>query len=392
MQGVIYHDEAFEKAWSELVARITVLCEKAVVQRDAAWYEARRRTIGGSEVYKLMGLPGKDTPYMLAKQKIEGNPKEIDLKTSFREMTTAPYLPYESVETMFSSGFQTLVFHKMHTAMSCGLAMHWGGVFEDVINEYMKITYGMRISCENLFYNPPGPFSYSPDGVTMLPGPDGKATPTLLEYKCPFTRVPGSTIPAEYVAQMCAGMELLNLSQTLYTEAVFRLCPWEHLDASTVCRLDLRSTMRYQTNAPLACGFFGIYAKPGTLEEPSFLCLGSSSVDDITAMFSMIAAGVLWVWYSPVCPDVSNAKEFLKESLEKFKTFCGGDHDAVGIMPWKLFSVTSKIVNRHPGYLEPWRDAGEKILSIIKRCMDSPRPLDRLAAETCMLSSESESE
>jgi YqaJ-like viral recombinase domain len=387
MQNVLIHDEAFERLWEELTSRIAKLCETAVSQRDDAWYAARRKTIGGSEIYKLMNLPYKDTPYLLARQKIRGNPEEMALNEDLRAAVAVPNIPRESPEQLFATSFYVLIRHRMHTAMTCGLAMHWGSVFEDVINNYMKQAYGLRVDCENMFYNPPGPFSYSPDGVTLLPAEDGSgaAVPTLLEYKCPFTRVPGAKIPPEYVAQMSSGMELLGLEQTLYSEAVFRLCTWEQLGTSTDCRLDLRPTMRVQTSPPLACGFFGVYGAAGILESDSFDCLGRYSVDDITVMFSLIAAKGLNVWYSPLCLDVANAKGLLAPAIGEFTEFCRGGYCGVGVLCWKLFSVSSQLVLRCPGFLDNWRAQGEDLLQKIEIAMNAPDPEGYLSASMCPL-------
>ena len=390
MQPTTSHDDTFEALWAELVERITNMCMSTVSQRDDAWYAARRKTIGGSEIHKLMGLPGKDTPYLLAVQKIRGSPEEMALNADLRALLSADRVPYGRPEDLLAAAYQTMYMHRMHTPMTNGLAKHWGTVFEDVINEYMRVMYGLRVHCENMFYNPPGPFSYSPDGVTILPAEDGSSrlVPTLLEYKCPFTRVPGATIPPEYVAQMNSGMDLLGLEQSFYSEAVFRLCPWSVLGASAECRLDLRSTMRYPANPPLACGFVGVYGPlgimsgvaPGDNYGGDSADLADMSVDEITSVFCMIAAGAFKVWYSPVCLDVARSQESLEGARQKFLEYCSGGHQPVGVLPWKLFSVTSKIVKKQEGFLDAWRPQGERLLEIIDICMSKPFPLEYLSA------------
>jgi hypothetical protein len=283
--------------------------------------------------------------------------------------------------------WQVLVIHRMDNNTDCGLAKHWGTAFEDVINEYMKLTCNLVVDCENKFYNPPGPFSYSPDGITLLPGEDGRPIPSLLEYKCPFTRVPGKVIPPEYVAQMKSGMDLLGLKQTLYTEAVFRLCRYADLDNTTSCRLDIRDTMRIPRNGPLALGFFGFYIDfPSALgksdcklirneDKDETPCLVSTlNVQELTALFCGFAAGVIKIYYSRVvlAERMISNPNILDEDCETFYRQVRPRGQILGVVPWKLFSAANHLVEHEPGFLDQWRGEAQRVIDAVEAASRQP--------------------
>ncbi len=379
--NVLVHDESFAAKWESLVDRINSMCVASIKQRDDSWHQARRGTIGGSEIHKLMGFPGKDTAFQLAIQKLRGNPEEIALNEQIQKTILGKVSMSTQNKRIFSLIWSILVAHRCDSNTNCGLAKHWGTAFEDVINEYMKATYNLKVDCENKFYNPPGPFSYSPDGITLLPSSDGRAVPSLLEYKCPFTRVPGKVIPKEYVAQMKSGMDLLGLEQTLYVEAVFRLCRYDDLDTTTACHLSLRNTMRIPSGPPIAWGFMGFWIPCGSAmpsdsmdsNETIVPCLVNDlNNQELTALFCGFAAGAIKIYYSRVVRDAKALGELLEDRRVFVSEVSETPGKILGIVPYKLFSVNSHIVEREEGFLDIWRQDAQRVIDAVLIASELP--------------------
>jgi hypothetical protein len=166
-----------------------------------------------------------------------------------------------------------------------GIPLQWGNLFEDVIKRFVEHDRGCEILGEDLYVECHSDMSYSPDGLavmdivdeymfeeeTYVDTPNGRerrvemvvtAVPktaiVLVEFKCPYSRLPSGSIPESYVSQVKMGLELLEVASVgLYIEGVFRRCTWEQLGNNPL--FDRTLVPKSSGRLPLAYGIIGFY-------------------------------------------------------------------------------------------------------------------------------------
>src|SRR5271166_1907671 len=138
--------------------------------------------------------------------------------------------PYSNIYKMLSEKIGLSAFEQ-------SIAPQWGNLFEDVIKRYVEFDKKCTILGEDLYIEGPGDgTSYSPDGLTVLNvvfdyGFDDEIKTinehliVLMEYKCPYSRIPSGNPPEYYIPQVKMGLDLLKLPRIgLFVEGVFRRC------------------------------------------------------------------------------------------------------------------------------------------------------------------------
>lgn len=92
----------------------------------------------------------------------------------------------------------------------------------------------------------------------------------LMEFKCPFKRIPAGVVPTQYEAQPRVGMCVIPITEMcLFVDSVFRKCPIRHLDDTNWYdsyfyydrkdKSDSAPKIQIPYESPLLCGFIGIY-------------------------------------------------------------------------------------------------------------------------------------
>jgi hypothetical protein len=139
----------------------------------------------------------------------------------------------------------------------------WGNLFEAMIQLYCDVIYktktyetgsipGLRDGSGNVIQ------SYSPDGVNVI---DDEIT--LMEFKCPPSRVPDGKVPPQYYSQPRTGACTIDIvEKCLFVDAAFRRCTYDDFDYGDVYNKD-----RYlhpndkpgMFSGPLSLGMIGIY-------------------------------------------------------------------------------------------------------------------------------------
>lgn len=197
----------------------------------------------------------------------------------------------------------------------------WGKLFEPVINEYTNMKFdtllyefGSIPGLRNVDNYPIQ--SYSPDGVSVVNTDrllkvlgtydtnvdlsEFKASATdetvvLFEFKCPATRMPENTVPAEYMAQPRVGACSLHIPEiSVFGNVIFRKCALE----------DFGFNNNYDTEyhkkpvdglSTIVCGFIGIYMKPSApsnewadekdiSSEPPLVTIPDLIIPDVTVL------------------------------------------------------------------------------------------------------------
>jgi putative phage-type endonuclease len=308
-----------------------------ILQHTDEWHAARRYTIGGSSVATIMGLN-----------------------------------PFETMSSLVTNRLGI-------TSFNGNINTEWGNIFEPLICSYISRKYNTDVVADKYFIKN-GSLSYSPDGLCVI---DNKVV--LLEFKCPFTRIPDKAPPKYYVPQVKMGLEMIPIaSHGLFVEAIYRKCSW----------VDLRpDNMEYEVfdrqkdigevDEILDYGFVGFYLTKehrgynhlisdfirhfGSLSEPT-------DMHDISEVSKCLFEQI--IMYPHIGKYYSSADHSLalEDDLRAFGQLADADV-LFGILPWKLLRVKETIIEKTPGYLTPWMDKINSVTTMLAECSDPENKL-----------------
>lgn len=330
--------------------------QNGIKQHDIKWHEAKLYTLGGSSLSTIQGTNPYENEGSLIKQKIG--------------------------MTKFISSIQP----------------QWGNLFEDVIKRAVEHDKSCKILGEDLFVFGPPNTAYSPDGLTIMEiETDNVKTfqTVLVEFKCPYSRIPNGSPPVYYVPQVKMGLDLLGIPDIgLFIEGVFRRCSWDDLSDTPI--YDKTLVPKSSGDKPIAYGFIGFYYdKSYNKEEDSLFKiydeqytagdssneylsndLGDSDVPLFKTIMNAYDKKILSPWFGDIVfvndnYNVDEANYLINADLEKFTKFCAdNDHTNFGILPWKLFKLDYHFIQKEDDYLSKWLPKINEIIDIVKKCND----------------------
>ena len=406
-------------------------------QRSEEWHKTINRTVGGSEVSKLMGTSAESKAYTLAKEKLAalmGAPRWAGVP-----------------------------------------ACWWGSLFEDALALVVGEDLGGTVVGDNICIQAVPGHRNSPDGyivaavenkTKVLRARDLKhileSDPyrtldyeiLLLEFKCPISRYPvENEVPSQYIPQLLSGLAVSpDASRGLFVDAVFCKCAFADFDdvnmevqsmevQSTNASMEVQSTnasmevqsmevqstnanmsMKHDTDyhkcfhdcqhicrsdTPYAWGVVKLYTVPDTTNSISLLTsdlksvkyLPNSNIIDLgaanTATFNKalqdisekrlvavhcrptIAGNITKIEdivdYTSELVSESDIESELKSELTSSLT-----SELVAIIPWKLAPPVYCIVNRQEGFLESLQPLITKIHKSVSDALETPNPSEYL--------------
>ena len=215
---------------AQLAEWVTEQNKNGIKQRSAEWHTARQYTVGGSTMATIQGL----------------NP--------------------------FSSIYKFISERVGLSSFFANIKPQWGNLMEDIITRYVELRLQCRVQGTDFYVLGGENTSYSPDGLAVIdhnlvPGPEevfeddvqiahGRQI-TLLEFKCPYSRLPGGYVPKYYKPQVLMGLDLLEIPTIgLYIEAVIRRCKWEDLGNNPRCDTTLVDKCAGDISSMGILGFF----------------------------------------------------------------------------------------------------------------------------------------
>lgn len=362
--------------------------KNGIRQRTAPWEKAKAESVGGSTLSVVQGINPHSTLLRHVAEKVG-----LELSKS-------------------------------------GIAMQWGVLFEPMIKLQVEHDHKTEIIGSELFIPGPIPdFNYSPDGLGVIETThehtlEGKIVKSvrhsiaLVEFKCPYSRIPNGAIPKYYTPQVKSGLDTIEVADIgLYCEAVIRRCTWSDLGNNPV--FDRTLVPRASGKNPVSYGFVGFYfddtAVTKLIEKAqAAIAMGKTPKytpdeikrehakfeaayadefelgDDLNdylvsdlgmstpALFELLMnsfdMGMIQVWYSKVVfidagYNEDAAIDTINEELGKFTEFCRKSKVSVfGMLPWKLFRVDYHFIDKDPGYLARWQPQIAAVVNVIKRC------------------------
>lgn len=288
--------------------------ELGISQGNANWHDARRLRIGGSQIATLIG-----------------------------------YNPYETV--------LSLIKKKIKPATVIDIKMMWGNIFECIIRDYVAHQYECKIIGNDLYITKDDCVSYSPDGLSVLPS----GVPILLEFKCPYTRLPGLDVPAYYKPQVYYGLDIIDIcDHALFCEGVFRLCSLSQLNHPTLYNSHIGSYVSMRGAACLARGFIVVHADSTAAASDPDSMIDYGTTEDVAELSELFERVVhkktTKLTYSPIYYGAVTDNDIAGLM---------GD-DVVGIIPWKLLRIKCHKLNRVEGFLAEHLPEIKRVTSIIK--------------------------
>ncbi len=322
-----------------------------IFQHSDGWRNAKGKTIGGSEISVLEGI----SPYSC----------EASLIASKTGMS-------DRIQSKFS------------------VYMHWGNMFEDVLQWYLEARFGNKIHGNNIFIlGPEGSHtSYSPDGIGIY-----KDKIALFEFKCPFTRIPNGKVPSYYASQVKYGLDIIKITTIgVYVEAVFRMCKWYDMGLNNKC--DNILAPKSTGGIPLAQGIVGFYSNdyaterylnefvPGSADNDYALNdIALASRPLFEELMALSDCGKISLWYSELIIEKSDiiSKQRLNCQYNMYKDFLRNKSPPVcyGILPWKLFSVDIHEIDPVPGYIASLQEKINKVINVVNAINSAPSTDDR---------------
>jgi len=279
----------------------------------------------------------------------------------------------------------------------------WGNLFEPIIQTVVEHDKNCKIIGENIFIEGPTNTSYSPDGLAVI---DGKIV--LMEFKCPYSRLPNGKMPKYYEPQVKMGLDIIKIADSgLYAEGVFRRCTWAELDSGPIAN---DFPPRPKGSETIAFSFIGFYHDParyqrelkknseigteileshktnlwkfyedqyGSVGSPTndYMCndIGESPIELFTRIMDAYDRKILVPWYGADIVYAGNGESDMNKGLSAFIDHCSyNKFPAFGILPWKLFKLQYTVVTKEEGYLAPWLPKIAEIIGLVRQCNSAP--------------------
>lgn len=361
----------------ELLARWCHIAENnGIKQHSPEWYIARGKALGGSSQGTLQGVNPYQTVYDMMLER-------------------AGVKPFQSA-----------------------IAPQWGNMLEDVLAEFVNWDLKCKIRGDDLYVFGRPYTSYSPDGLALcdmthvmqkcltngcgdafeedMPVPTGPHI-VLMEFKCPFARVPKGECPIYYRPQVEMGLDLLGVATYgIFCEAVIRRCSWQQLTFDNPYHdKTLVKTTSHGTK-PLACGMMGFYITSTQLQQPQAQALLARYIAEFTEygmrsndyisndigsctpdLFKLIMAAyeqkIVTLEYFKLSFDPATHDHKSNADLAQFRSFCKKhDHACIGLMPFKILRADYHCIHPREGYLDKWQPVMQHVLSGVDEAKQLP--------------------
>lgn len=397
-----YSADEIEQLSAETIIKefCTFISLNGVAQHSEQWKQIRAFCIGGSSIATVKGLNPYNSVRDLLMTKVNVTPFGGDIKTQ------------------------------------------WGNMFEEIIKICVEMDKSTTVYGEDLFIDgvviDPKYVGcvYSPDGIAVFSTPsaindysicddDGNIISSdiadssmqdeivLVEFKCPYSRIPRRDPPVYYIPQVKMGLELIPIAtRGCFIEGVFRRCSWNDLD-KTGSR-DKTLVKQCLGDIPKKYGIIGLYVKQENMEripaslleyyatyfdQPLHACcvqntnqntIQNNSLTDVAPsqpthindlgdcppelfieFMHLVDSKVISVHYG----TVYNASQFAKvpdwnDDIDKFLDVASQTKNSYsfGIISWKLFAMNYHWINKTPGYLNSELPMIKKILDSTREC------------------------
>lgn len=345
-----------------------------IVQHSAEWLREKRFVVGGSKIAMVMG----ECPYSAVSQYVIEKSAGINIQM--------------------------------------GIAAQWGNMMEEIIKQQVERDFSCTILGENLFVRDPTykGVAYSPDGVAVmhigargshpnrggsvcnlivdLPGDNpSEKTPriVLVEFKCPWSRIPNGSPPDNYVPQVLMGLDMIRIASVgLLAEGIYRRCTVPQL-ATEEFNDEHTAKSKNAPKSPLPSihsGIIGIFVVSHPIQShglyddwPTWYRqlqewrksngadFGALPADLFTVLMAAVDRRELSTWYPRSTMSAADAS---REFMGCCKTTgC----IPLGVIPWKLIRIDYHWIAPEYGFIEKVGPRISMINEAIAESVKNPR-------------------
>jgi putative phage-type endonuclease len=279
-----------------------------IKQRTDEWCEVKQFTVGGSQVAVLEGFNPYETERDLIAHKVGLEDKKAK-------------------GGMFE------------------IAVNWGNVFEDVLRKYAEMIYKCKVVADDAFIldTECTAMSYSPDGLGVVADPGtNERFIALFEFKCPWSRKVGGSIPKYYKSQVLMGLSIIDVADKgIYLEAAFRLCRADQFD-DTTSHITLPKQSVVKTDLE-ECLLKGVFRVDNAIVAAESRDLALLPPEDVVRLINDAVAGICHFEHVDQIPE---------DSL---------------YLCWKLLDYNVVYVDPVVGYLDSLRPKAQEVINVIKK-------------------------
>lgn len=324
-----------------------------IVQHSAEWLREKRFVVGGSKIAMVMG----DCPYSAVSQYVLEKSSGINVQM--------------------------------------GIAAQWGNMMEEIIKQQVERDFDCKVLGENLFVRDPTykGVAYSPDGVAAMyvgargshpnrggsvcnliddPLLDNAAEKAprivLVEFKCPWSRIPDGSPPANYVPQVKMGLDMIRIASIgLLAEGVYRRCTIPQLGTGEFNDEHTAKT-KGAIKSPAECirsGIIGLFVVSHPIQSHGLFDdwptwyrqlrewrktngadFGALPADLFTVLMAAVDRRDLSTWY-PQWPMSA------EDATREFICCCRSSGCIpLGVLPWKLLRIDYHWIAPEYGFIE----------------------------------------
>lgn len=312
-----------------------------------------------------------------------------------------------SIATFTGGGYSTVVdfvYEKLGLgarynfgSYSKVIYLNWGNLFEPMTEKVVEKELACKIYGENIFVEGQRKdgvlyTGYSPDGLAVV-----NNRICLLEFKCPFSRMPTRTgIPKMYKPQVKMGLDIIQVAeQGIFVDAIYRKCATVDLNFGRVYDDSMKQQIPETPCKAVGVISFacdehrraGVIAQHHTGRktkligqlEVRFLPLqdaGCMSAADFEVLMLQYSHGIL----EPVYSDIWWREEDIDVESHnvKFASYCRAVHkDQSARLTWKLFQTQYSQVLREANYMEPFMVSIINTMNLIRECYDKDEATKR---------------
>lgn len=371
--------------YNSIIDVFTTSWEKGPQQRSPEWYQLVGRTIGGSEISAIMN----EDKYRGVEEVIVGKLNAL-------------------------TDSNAVEIDNLRSALAC----QWGILFEDVIKMSVEYDLKTEVKGDQICVQIMEGYRTSPDGYcvihvncdgsldtlkgdghavrdpnentnhrrTKLQGQTKVPLIALIEFKCPYIRVPKGNIPDNYCSQVLSGLAVSPIAHIgLFVDAMFKICGLKDIGFNRVYNRTIHKFPNVW-KTPISWGLIGVYAPtifaPENVRNAKFLDypnainviklvsemyanyvtmttpvdavmedidivtidiidFGSTNAAMIERMFDMINRKVFKVHrIDPMFTGKVDEMDLIYGLKERVKTEHSLEHYAlIGVVPWKLMDL-----------------------------------------------------
>lgn len=353
----------------QLLASLLEKYKELPAQGTYEWQQARKQTIGGSEMGSIIGVNR-----------------------------------YSSIKNWVASKIGINRF-------SGNIYTRWGHLFEPVTNIIMETMLDTDIYETGSIpcYKRDG-IKYSPDGLTVasliIDNDAEREYLTLMEYKSPLRTIPDGRIPPHYVPQPLTGMcSIPNVDIAIFVNNMYRRCSLSQFscdlsyDKSFHDKDQSRGVNVSSVSAMGVIYFYQTTAQQLNYNGPDWLQFIDESIDcgestcnkldDLLKLAATKQVSILYpksstVLIAPVLNDNPFIKTILKNKLDESFDYCSyikriktkykdriyknarqRGYRIIGYLPWKLFITDMIIQKKNDTFLQEHKPQIDKALNIL---------------------------